>query len=245
MADIKDKNELKRRIDLLLDELDYAINEEYCKETLKMMRQFIGHASNRIDVLESKLKAYKSKSFGKIKCDIGDKIYCIHCGEIETFECVGITIRKDSIYFTIKNDKFECYPYPVTMREFGKTAFTKESEAKKKLAYYKKKQKDKMSFREWLQWASKHRVHNDFREILPPLVLADGTELSVQASETHMCSPKRTLEDGNYESVEVYTHGEKVDGLYGLHEVSPFTYGYISIDTMETVCRFHGGIYKQ
>ena len=41
MADITNKNELKRRIELFLDdELDYSINEDFCKETMKMMREF-------------------------------------------------------------------------------------------------------------------------------------------------------------------------------------------------------------
>lgn len=31
MADIKNKNELKRRIDLFLDELDYSINKDLVK----------------------------------------------------------------------------------------------------------------------------------------------------------------------------------------------------------------------
>ena len=61
MADIKNKNELKRRIDLFLDELDYSINEEFCKETMKMMREFIGHASHRLDCEDSRVKSLKKK----------------------------------------------------------------------------------------------------------------------------------------------------------------------------------------
>ena len=62
MADITNKNELKRRIELFLDdELDYSINEDFCKETMKMMRQFIGHASHRLDCEESRVKSLKKK----------------------------------------------------------------------------------------------------------------------------------------------------------------------------------------
>ena len=61
MADITNKNELKRRIELFLDELDYSINEDFCKETMKMMREFIGHASHRLDCEESRVKSLKSK----------------------------------------------------------------------------------------------------------------------------------------------------------------------------------------
>ena len=62
MADITNKNELKRRIELFLDdELDYSINEDFCKETMKMMREFIGHASHRLDCEESRVKSLKKK----------------------------------------------------------------------------------------------------------------------------------------------------------------------------------------
>jgi len=52
MADIKNKNELKRRTELFLDEFsheEYVANEEFCKETMQMMREFIGHTSHRLD----------------------------------------------------------------------------------------------------------------------------------------------------------------------------------------------------
>ena len=62
MADITNKNELKRRIELFLDdELDYSINEDFCKETMKMMREFIGHANHRLDCEESRVKSLKKK----------------------------------------------------------------------------------------------------------------------------------------------------------------------------------------
>lgn len=61
MADIKNKNELKRRIELFLDELDYSINEKFCKETMEMMREFIGHASHQLDCKNSKIESLNSK----------------------------------------------------------------------------------------------------------------------------------------------------------------------------------------
>ncbi len=61
MADIKNKNELKRRIELFMDELDYSDNKEYCMETMRMMREFIGHASHRLDCANSKIKSLISK----------------------------------------------------------------------------------------------------------------------------------------------------------------------------------------
>lgn len=62
MADIKNKNELKRRIDLFLDnEIDYSINEKFCKETMQMMKEFIGHASHRLDCADSKMRSMQNK----------------------------------------------------------------------------------------------------------------------------------------------------------------------------------------
>lgn len=61
MADIKNKNELKRRIELFMDELDYSINKDYCMETMRMMREFIGHASHRLDCADGKIKTLRDK----------------------------------------------------------------------------------------------------------------------------------------------------------------------------------------
>lgn len=99
-----------------------------------------------------------------------------------------------------------------------------------------------MTFKEWLKEASNNRS-NDFRNLLPELKLKDGTHLSVQASELHMCDPKEQLKDGGYDSVEVYTHGVKVENLdESGYEMSPYIYGYVPVDFMETLCVLHGGI---
>ena len=58
--DIKNKNELKRRIDLFLHDFtpkEYKINEEFCKETMRMMADFIGHVDNRLDSANAKIIA--------------------------------------------------------------------------------------------------------------------------------------------------------------------------------------------
>ena len=98
-----------------------------------------------------------------------------------------------------------------------------------------------MTFREWLTYAAKNRS-NDSRKLFPVLKLKDGTELSVQASEFHMCFPEEKLEDGEYSSVEVYTRGKRVAGFYGRYEPSPYTYGYVEVEDMEDICKLHGGI---
>lgn len=68
MADIKNKNELKRRIDLFIDDFsheEYTINETFCKETMQMMREFIGRASHLLDCADAKIK--KAKRTARVK----------------------------------------------------------------------------------------------------------------------------------------------------------------------------------
>lgn len=58
--DIKNKNELKRRIDLFLHDFtpeEYKINEQFCKETMRMMADFIGHVDNRLDSANAKMQS--------------------------------------------------------------------------------------------------------------------------------------------------------------------------------------------
>lgn len=65
MADIRNKNELKRRIDTFLHDFtpeEYAINEEYCKETMRMMAEFIGHVDCRLESADRKVQAERKKS---------------------------------------------------------------------------------------------------------------------------------------------------------------------------------------
>lgn len=57
--DIRNKNELKRRIDLFLHDFtseEYKINEEFCKETMRLMADFIGHVDNRLDSLDARAR---------------------------------------------------------------------------------------------------------------------------------------------------------------------------------------------
>ena len=48
---------------------------------------------------------------------------------------------------------------------------------------------------------------------------------------------------GDYYCVEVYTHGIEVKELKEIcYEVSPYIYGYVPVEFMETLCLLHGGI---
>ena len=144
MADITNKNELKRRIELFLDELDYSINEDFCKETMKMMREFIGHASHRLDCedsrvksLKKKLKEYKDlKKQGlllRLPVKIGDTIYAIRYGEENNFIVVETKIIE--IRQNVNGIFFE----PLISRkaykidDFGKEVFLTKAEAEQKL----------------------------------------------------------------------------------------------------------------
>ena len=143
MADITNKNELKRRIELFLDELDYSINEDFCKETMKMMREFIGHASHRLDCEESRVKSLKSKLKNykdleeqglllRLPCKVGDIIYEIHpltsritprkIKSIVVCNCPDLTIMYKS-----------GYDYSNVQDDFGKTVFLTKEEAEHKL----------------------------------------------------------------------------------------------------------------
>lgn len=98
-----------------------------------------------------------------------------------------------------------------------------------------------MTFKEWLEYAVKHRSA-DMKQLLPELKLNDGTQLSVQASEFHMCKPQKKLTNGDYDEIEVYTHGVIIKELTLLNPTSPFVYGYVNTNYMDLICRNHGGI---
>lgn len=156
MADIKNKNELKRRIDLFLDELDYSINEKFCKETMKMMREFIGHASHRLDCenskiesLKKKLKEYKDLEeqglLLRLHCKVGGTVYCIYerytkCSENEQefdeYSCQGCECLECDSHkeFYVQSQKAYSLDWIVSnLKRFGKTVFLTQEEAEQKL----------------------------------------------------------------------------------------------------------------
>ena len=127
MADITNKNELKRRIELFLDdELDYSINEDFCKETMKMMREFIGHASHRLDCEDSRVKSLKKKLkeykdlekqglLLRLPCKVGSTVYHIANKRI-------LEVENADVFFLC-----------LCVAEFGKTIFLTKEEAEQKL----------------------------------------------------------------------------------------------------------------
>ena len=153
MADITNKNELKRRIELFLDELDYSINEDFCKETMKMMREFIGHASHRLDCEESRVKSLKSKLKNykdleeqglllRLPCKVEDTIYVngiLGVGEVEEYKVIrvdyhsNLATKRSEFYIEallVSNPENSIGFYD---KEIGKTVFLTQAEAEAKL----------------------------------------------------------------------------------------------------------------
>ena len=156
MADITNKNELKRRIELFLDELDYSINEDFCKETMKMMREFIGHASHRLDCEESRVKNLKKKLkeykvldeqglLLRLPCKVEETVYCIYerytkCSEYEQeldeYSCLGCECLECDSHkeLYVQSQKAYSLDWIVSnLKRFGKTIFLTQEEAEHKL----------------------------------------------------------------------------------------------------------------
>ena len=153
MADITNKNELKRRIELFLDELEYSINEDFCKETMKMMREFIGHASHRLDCEDSRVKSLKKKLkeykdlekqglLLRLPCKVGDTIYVngiLGVGEVEEYKVIrvdyhsNLATKRSEFYIEallVSNPENSIGFYD---KEIGKTVFLTQEEAERKL----------------------------------------------------------------------------------------------------------------
>ena len=144
MADIKNKNELKRRIELFVDELDYSINKDYCMETMRMMREFIGYASHRLDCANSKIKSLMAKlrEYQKLEeqglllrlpCSIGTTVYYVQkCQAPSCKEWLGFT-RVNNCYCDFKSRIFEQKFDYRHLGAFGHSVFLTKKEAEQAL----------------------------------------------------------------------------------------------------------------
>ena len=145
MADITNKNELKRRIELFLDELDYSINESFFKETMKMMREFIGHASHRLDCEDSRIKSLKKKLkeykdlekqglLLRLPLKIGDTVYSVTRDFISEYKICSIEKYNEGFFFNWKCEKgMYINIRGFTNYQIGKDVFLTKEEAEKKL----------------------------------------------------------------------------------------------------------------
>ena len=81
------------------------------------------------------------------------------------------------------------------------------------------------------------------KKILPKTVCVDGTTLSIQASQTHYCSPRDDI--GPYTEVEVWRVSSKDEV-----EVLEFEYNdeepsaYVDINSVVAYIDRHGGLAK-
>lgn len=108
-----------------------------------------------------------------------------------------------------------------------------------------------MTFKDWLNKQTTERcdrIKNGIslltkNYLFEELELKDGLSSSVQASDSHMCSPRETIKDeSEYEEVEVYSHGVYVHELINYASETMFTYGYVPVEVMEELVEKHGGI---
>ena len=76
------------------------------------------------------------------------------------------------------------------------------------------------------------------KKILSPVICVDGTTLSVQASETHYCTPRDNY--GPYTEVEVWciSKNDVVEFEYSEDEPS----GYVDIKAVVAFIDRHGGL---
>lgn len=77
-----------------------------------------------------------------------------------------------------------------------------------------------------------------YKQVLRSVICADGTRLSVQASETHYCTPRNNY--GPYTEVEVWciSNDDVVEFEYSKDEPS----GYVDIKAVVTFIDRHGGL---
>lgn len=98
---------------------------------------------------------------------------------------------------------------------------------------------------QWLEGSVISLLDYEFKHVLPNLQCADGSTLSVQASENHYCSPRTNT--GPYRSVEVYlvriTSGEIPDAWYECRDTDDHDpFAYIPINLVVELIDAHGGI---
>ena len=89
--------------------------------------------------------------------------------------------------------------------------------------------------------AVEYRPGHFFKEVLPRVVCADGTSLSVQASRNHYCSPRDDF--GPYTEVEVWNiecdnEVEVLEFEYNGEEPS----AYVDINSVVAYIDRHGGL---
>lgn len=91
---------------------------------------------------------------------------------------------------------------------------------------------------------SEYILKNRSIYLTPRIVCADGLRLSVQAGDTHYCSPRDM--NGPYYEVEVGFPSQPIDALmeYAEDPKDPTgtVYGYVPVSVVDAVIKEHGGM---
>lgn len=93
-----------------------------------------------------------------------------------------------------------------------------------------------------LEYISNHRDAET--GLTRPFVCADGVDFSVQASQFHYCSPRKTVDPSLYISVEVLGSTEipELAEFFSAQYEGNYLYTFCPIDQVDSVIASHGGI---
>jgi hypothetical protein len=90
---------------------------------------------------------------------------------------------------------------------------------------------------------AKHKTGTKPRYVVPKIRCADGTTLSVQASEGHYCSPREN--EGPWTAVEVWrVHSASGRACHprSFGENTGDPYGWVPVSVVNAYIRRHGGV---
>ena len=103
-----------------------------------------------------------------------------------------------------------------------------------------------MLIQEYLKNTTEKYEFTDMLKIRPRVECKDGFTMSVQASRTHYCSPRKDLDDGNYNSVEVGYPSETEPLIMEYAECpdepTGSVYAQVPIEIIDEVIKKHGGM---
>ena len=92
-----------------------------------------------------------------------------------------------------------------------------------------------------------YRIRGAIQDGRPHIFCKDGFKMSVQAGATWYCLPRKSLESGEYEAVEVCSlnRAEELLMPYAEDAKKPTktVYEYVPVDVVEAVIQKHGGLY--
>jgi len=99
----------------------------------------------------------------------------------------------------------------------------------------------------WIQDLLDQPMGRKFKRQSPRITLASGGRISVQASATHYCSPKR--DTGPYNSVEIMPEGVEVWSTASVDYLEKFgrssddvVWGWLAIKDVVEVINLNGGV---